>query len=473
MTAPPDGVLGSPSVAPTSSRSASRRRSNSDAASATWSVKRIPSPPKASGPGGRDGEHRPLHRRLPQPDHPDDQEEGEPARRPQPEHPGALLVAAAWPLLLAWRAPEAFALWRVSAWQPIGDPLANLRYFLSTGSWFAFPGWLLGAWAVTVEVYHESSHLGDEYEDRFDAKRVDWTREGEGRIEVLGARETVPIGLAGRTILLFNDWKLLPEPYLYGLAAARLSGIVRESYLDGRFAMTGFAGADNVTFDGTDHVGAGPDLPYASKHRTHYSATKAEAEKLVLGAEGVRAVALRPHLIWGPGDPFIFPGVIERHREGKLARIGGGENRVDITYVDNAAAAHVHALDALVGGANGVAGRAFFISDGEPVALWPFLDELFAALDLPPLRRRVPAGVAFAAGAVLETAHRVLRLEGEPRMTRFLAQQVSTSHWYDMAPAGEALGYEPVVARAEAWARTVEDLRARGLCGRGGDGLEG
>ena len=234
-----------------------------------------------------------------------------------------------------------------------------------------------------------------------------------------------------------------------------------------------YTSTPSVTFDGTDHVGAGPDLPYASKHRTHYSATKAEAEKLVLGAEGVRAVALRPHLIWGPGDPFIFPGVIERHREGKLARIGGGENRVDITYVDNAAAAHVHALDALVGGANGVAGRAFFISDGEPVALWPFLDELFAARDLPPLRRRGPAGVAFGSGAVLETAHRVLRLEGEPRMTRFLAQQVSTSHWYDMAPAGEALGYEPVVARAEAWARTVEDLRARGLCGRGGDGLEG
>jgi len=220
----------------------------------------------------------------------------------------------------------------------------------------------------------------------------------------------------------------------------------------------------SVTFDGADHENAGPDLPYASKFRTHYAATKALAESLVLEAPDLRTVALRPHLIWGPGDPFIFPGVIERHKAGKLARIGKGTNKVDITYVDNAAAAHVGALDAL-GRADGPAGKAFFISDGEPVEMWPFLDELFVALSLPRLKRRVPAGLALAVGGMLESTHRAFGIESEPRMTRFLAQQVSTSHWYDMEPARRELGYEPLVTREEAWRRTIEDLRARGLCG--------
>ena len=226
-----------------------------------------------------------------------------------------------------------------------------------------------------------------------------------------------------------------------------------------------YTSTPSVTFDGSDHENGGPDLPYASDFRSHYARTKCEAERLVLGDDFVRAVALRPHLIWGPGDPFIFPGVIKRHMQGKLARVGDGTNKVDITYVDNAAAGHVQAMDALAAGSE-VAGRAFFISDGEPVVLWPFIDELFAALDLPPLRKSVPAGVAYFAAGMLEAAFSVLGRKDEPRMTRFAAQQVTTSHWYDMAPARAAFGYEPVITRADAWERTLQDLRSRGLCGQ-------
>ena len=244
------------------------------------------------------------------------------------------------------------------------------------------------------------------------------------------------------------------------VATARILEACRENGID---ALV-YTSTPSVTFDGTDHENAGPDLPYATTFRTHYSATKAEGEKLVLAARDIKTVALRPHLIWGPGDPFIFPGVIERHKAGKLARIGKGANKVDITYVDNAAAAHVAALDALRG-ANPPAGKPFFVSDGEPIELWRFLDELFVALDLPRLKLKVPAGVAFAAGGMLETAHRAFGIRSEPRMTRFLAQQVSTSHWYDMGPARRELGYEPVVPRPEALRRTIADLRDRGLCG--------
>lgn len=223
-----------------------------------------------------------------------------------------------------------------------------------------------------------------------------------------------------------------------------------------------YTSTPSVTFDGVDHVNA-TDLPYATSFRSHYARTKCEAERLVLAGD-VPTVALRPHLIWGPGDPFIFPGVIERHKQGKLAKVGDGTNKVDITYVENGAAAHLAALDALWAGAP-IAGRAYFISDGEPVLLWPFLETLFAELNLPPLRKRVPASVAYAAGGLLEGAYKLLGKTEEPRMTRFAAQQVTTSHWYDMAPAREAFGYAPIITRDEAMRLTLADLRSRGLCG--------
>jgi nucleoside-diphosphate-sugar epimerase len=221
-----------------------------------------------------------------------------------------------------------------------------------------------------------------------------------------------------------------------------------------------YTSSPSVVFDGRDHENAGPDLPYPASWEAIYPETKAEAEKLVLAASDARmaTVALRPHLIWGPGDPHLLPRVFAKARQGRLRIVGGGANRVSVSFVENAAAAHVQAALALQPGSP-AAGRAFFVNDPEPVALWPWLNSLLEAVGLPRVERRVSLGVARAAGAVAEGVWSVLRLSGEPPMTRFVASQLAASHWYDVGPAREAFGYTPVVSAAEAFDRTVRFWR--------------
>jgi nucleoside-diphosphate-sugar epimerase len=208
--------------------------------------------------------------------------------------------------------------------------------------------------------------------------------------------------------------------------------------------------------------------PYPSRWESVYGETKARAEQLVLAANGaplanggrLATVALRPHLVIGPRDPHLLPRVLERARAGTLVAIGSRKNVVDLTYVDNAAYAHLDAADALDGPGAACAGRAYFVSNGEPVELWPWVDALLRALDLPPVRRRVPLPIATAAGAVLESAYAALRMKGEPRVTRFLAAALARSHWYDPQPARRDLGYVPRVPLAEGTRRTVEWFRS-------------
>jgi nucleoside-diphosphate-sugar epimerase len=211
------------------------------------------------------------------------------------------------------------------------------------------------------------------------------------------------------------------------------------------------------------------EAPYPATWESPYGRTKAEAEQLVLGANGralpgggaLATVALRPHLIFGPRDPHLLPRVLERARAGALAVIGDGRNRVDLTYVDNAAWAHLDAERALVGPGAPCAGRAYFVSNDEPVVLWEWLNGVLRELGIPPVTRRVPLGVATVLGAVTEAVWRGLGLAGEPRMTRFLALALARSHWYSMAPAKRDLGYRVRVSQAEATRSTVEDLRRR------------
>ena len=208
--------------------------------------------------------------------------------------------------------------------------------------------------------------------------------------------------------------------------------------------------------------------PYPTRWESFYGETKARAEQLVLAANGaplanggrLATVALRPHLVIGPRDPHLLPRVLERARAGTLVAVGSRRNVVDLTYVDNAAYAHLDAADALEGPGAACAGRPYFVSNGEPVELWPWVDELLRALDLPPVRRRIPLGVASAAGAILETAYSALRLPGEPRITRFLSAALARSHWYDPEPARRDLGYVPRVPLAEGTRRTVEWFRS-------------
>ncbi len=221
-----------------------------------------------------------------------------------------------------------------------------------------------------------------------------------------------------------------------------------------------YTSSPSVIFDGHDQEGVDESIAYPDRYRAHYPATKAEAERLVLAANGPKlsVVALRPHLIWGPRDTHIIPGLIARARSGALRRIGRADKLVDFTYVDNAAHAHILAARRLAPGA-GIAGKAYFITDDNPMPLWSFVNRVLETAGLPPAQGSVPPRLAYAAGALLEVLYRALRLRGEPRITRFLVEELSTAHWYDIGAARRDLGYQPPVQFEEGMKRLGEWLR--------------
>jgi nucleoside-diphosphate-sugar epimerase len=236
------------------------------------------------------------------------------------------------------------------------------------------------------------------------------------------------------------------------IAASRKHGV-------GRLVFTS---SPSVVTTGHDITGGDESLPYPKRYLADYPRTKAQSERAVLAANGpdLATVSLRPHIIWGPGDNHLIPRLIERARAGKLRQIGDGANRVDVTYVGNAAAAHLLAANRL-SPESPVAGRAYFISQGEPVPVWPFINHILSLTGLPPVTRRVPLAVAYAAGAVLEATYRMLGRADEPRMTRFLAVQMGSSHWFDISAARRDLDYAPEVSTEEGLARLGEWLSAR------------
>jgi nucleoside-diphosphate-sugar epimerase len=203
----------------------------------------------------------------------------------------------------------------------------------------------------------------------------------------------------------------------------------------------------SVVFNGRDMEGVNESVPYPRHFEAHYPRTKAEAEKLVLAANGpdLATVALRPHLIWGPGDNHLIPRLIERARTGRLWRIGASSKKIDTIYIDNAADAHLRAAERLAVGSP-VAGKAYFLSQGEPVPTWEFVNRVLQAAGVPPVTRGVPLWVAYTAGALLEAWYGLLRMRSEPPMTRFLARELATSHWFDISAARRDLGYEPKVS---------------------------
>jgi nucleoside-diphosphate-sugar epimerase len=223
-----------------------------------------------------------------------------------------------------------------------------------------------------------------------------------------------------------------------------------------------YTSTPSVVHGGKDVEGANESNPYPKHFESSYSATKAKAEKAVLGANGeqLATVALRPHLVFGPGDPHLVPRIIDAAKAGRLKRIGSRPVKVDVTYVDNAAQAHLDAADRLDIGTT-PAGKAYFISNGEPVELWPFIDRILAEAGAPPVTRSVSAWKAKLAARVLEWVYRFVPfVGGEPPMTRFVASQLSTSHWYDISAAKRDLGYEPKVSVEEGLKRLGARLRA-------------
>jgi len=217
----------------------------------------------------------------------------------------------------------------------------------------------------------------------------------------------------------------------------------------------------SVVQRGSDIEGADESLPYPAHFASVYAQTKALAEQRVLAANGadLATVALRPHFIWGPGDPNLLPRVLARARGGRLRLIGKVDKRVDIVYVDDAARAHVLALERLDVGAP-IAGKAYFISQDEPITHARLFGAWLTAAGLPPETRRIPTGVAHALAATLERIYRMLGIRSEPPLTRFIVEEFSTSHWFDIAAAKRDLGYAPLVGFEEGMRRLTRHLAA-------------
>lgn len=208
-----------------------------------------------------------------------------------------------------------------------------------------------------------------------------------------------------------------------------------------------------------DLEGGDESLPYASKWLADYPRTKAEGEKLVRAAEGVRTVAIRPHFIWGPGDRHLLPRLLARAKAGKLRRIGRADPLVDTVYVDNCVHAHLLADAALEAGRIG-SGRVYFVSDGAPIGLWTMAGRMLEAAGSKAPTRVVPPGLAYFAGATLEALYRLLGRDDEPLITRFGAVQLCHSQWYDISAIRRELGYAPLVTIDEGLRRLAASYAA-------------
>jgi 2-alkyl-3-oxoalkanoate reductase len=223
-----------------------------------------------------------------------------------------------------------------------------------------------------------------------------------------------------------------------------------------------FTSSPSVVFGDSPHDGADEDLPYPESYLCYYPKSKARAEQLVLQAHEpgkLQTVSLRPHLIWGPGDRHLIPRVVQMAQKRKLMRVGDGQNKVSVVYVENAASAHVCAEDALSNPDSPAGGKAYFIAQEEPVHLWQFIDEILDGLSIPKPSRSISYSRARRIGAVLEGVHRALFLPGEPRMTRFVAAQLGTSHWYRIDRAKKDIGYDPRISTEEGLRRLIADLK--------------
>jgi nucleoside-diphosphate-sugar epimerase len=233
------------------------------------------------------------------------------------------------------------------------------------------------------------------------------------------------------------------------LEACRVNGITKMIYTS----------SPSVVFDGGDVEGGDESLPYPSRYEAHYPKTKAMAEQAVLAAASstLATVALRPHLIWGPGDNHLVPRIVAKGRSGKLRKIGTRNCLVDTVYVDNAALAHLQAADALSPD-SALSGKAYFISNGQPLPLWDMVNRILAAADVRPVSGTISPKAAYAVGCICEGIWGALRLAGEPPMTRFVAHELATAHWFSIEAARRDFGYSPRISIEEGLVRLREWL---------------
>lgn len=207
-----------------------------------------------------------------------------------------------------------------------------------------------------------------------------------------------------------------------------------------------YTSTPSVVFAEGDICGGDESLPYPSDHSASYPKTKTMAEKAVLEANSkeLATTALRPHLMWGPGDNNLVPRLVSRAKSGGLKFIGDGQNVVDTTFITNAAKAHILAAEALEYG-KAPAGKAYFITNGEPLPIMDITNKLIACAGCAPVTKTIPYKVAYVAGFILENVYKLFRLKGEPKVTRWVAGEMSKSHWFNISAAKRDFGYEPEI----------------------------
>lgn len=235
---------------------------------------------------------------------------------------------------------------------------------------------------------------------------------------------------------------------------------VLDAALQAKVPKLVYTSSPSVTFDGGHQINVDETASYPKRWLCHYPHSKALAEQAVLQANDpsvIMTCALRPHLIWGPRDRHLIPRLIDRARSGQLMRVGDGTNLVDNIYVDNAAFAHIQAAEAMRPGSP-VCGSAYFISQGDPVNCWGWINDVLKMARLPRVKRSISFFWAWRLGHALEIYHDIFNIEREPRMTRFLAAQLAKSHYFDITRARRDFGYYPLVSLDEGMKRLEASL---------------
>jgi 2-alkyl-3-oxoalkanoate reductase len=195
--------------------------------------------------------------------------------------------------------------------------------------------------------------------------------------------------------------------------------------------------------------GANESLPYPDHYSAHYPKTKAMAEKAVRKVSSeIGIICLRPHLIWGPGDNHLVPRILARGKANRLIQVGNGKNKVDVTYIDNAADAHMLAAQSLSENPE-LSGRVYFISQGEPIPLWDMVNAILKAGGLSPVKHSISPRTAYLIGLCFETIFKTFHIQKEPPMTRFVADELAKAHWFDISAAKKDLDYYPRVSTQE------------------------
>lgn len=284
------------------------------------------------------------------------------------------------------------------------------------------------------------------------------THQGDIRDPSAVARACEGIDTVYHTAAVSGIWG--PWDYFYGINTQGTLNVIDACKAAGVTRLI-YTSSPSVVYDGSSHENASENLPYSEQFLCHYPHTKMLAEKAVLAANGeagLATVALRPHLIWGPRDNHLIPRLIQRAKSGRLRQVGAGNNLISMSYVENAAAAHLQAAARLYCDSP-LGGQAYFINEPEPVLMWDWINQLLTLAGLTPVQKKISVNAAKRIGAVLEFVYRSLHLSGEPPMTRFLASQLSSSHYYNINRARLDFGYTPLVSFDEAMQRMEPELK--------------